>query len=36
MHRLHLESVVAHEKRHADVLDLSRTSEAERLVRKTM
>ncbi|KAJ7271063.1 hypothetical protein C8J57DRAFT_296675 [Mycena rebaudengoi] len=31
MHRLHLESAVAHEKRHADVLDLSRMSEAERL-----
>ncbi|KAF8204212.1 hypothetical protein K438DRAFT_1964577 [Mycena galopus ATCC 62051] len=31
MHRLQLESVVAHEKRHADVLDLSRMSEAERL-----
>ncbi|KAJ7272792.1 hypothetical protein C8J57DRAFT_259470 [Mycena rebaudengoi] len=32
MHRLHLESVVAHEKRHADVVDFSRMSEAERLL----
>jgi hypothetical protein len=36
MHRLHLESVAAHKERHADVLDLSRMSEAERLVRQTM
>jgi hypothetical protein len=34
LHRLHLELAAAEQKRHADVLDVSRMSESERLVRQ--